>query len=631
MASQTMFVNVILWVLCLVPITKGVATNSDKIYFAPASSNDFKKTPIIELTQSNMGYVLPSQTCNIVFTTNYDKSPPGTVKNLKHVAKKIAGAFRRDGNVLVSHIGFDNTNTENDNDINKNLRKSNITIVLYPKYTSKPKFFLFRKKIIKPNAILKWVKSICTQAKTNRFDEEQNLSVIFKTNKTLAILANGFDVSKDMVLWVKKYCKQYPLTQQIDKITVLDARNTTLKEFLCLHAFAGRPLILKNAVNNWPAMKNWKPNGPWVKSIGTAKLSADIGVERGWIGTNLLPKEYLTYMSENENERRADRSKGVKPPPWSSIYAYTHQHTKLNAGDPHHPDNNENENSGTNAQVTPKFVADVMWKDFKAPKLFNQQNWFRYMGQCHKMMTVTFWATEGARQSNHQDDFGSSKWQAQIYGRKKWIMHPPEESHKLYNGLVDPFEPDYKRYPLYRDVKRVEFVLEEGDVLFWSAGWWHATLALENSLAVAQNILNEHNYMEFRRTSRKACKPDGSHGIYSPWCACFRRTYGKWDSLYQNWLDDIKNMIGRNAEEQIENYKFEKFSEDVNKFTRVENIEDNDDDDEATQHSHPHLINSISHVLETVNNDIEHFHTHDSFPIDTARGNKNDFDYSWEL
>ena len=47
------------------------------------------------------------------------------------------------------------------------------------------------------------------------------------------------------------------------------------------------------------------------------------------------------------------------------------------------------------------------------------------MGECHKMMTVTFWATEGARQSNHQDDFGSSKWQAQIYGRKKWIMHPP--------------------------------------------------------------------------------------------------------------------------------------------------------------------------------------------------------------
>ena len=59
-------------------------------------------------------------------------------------------------------------------------------------------------------------------------------------------------------------------------------------------------------------------------------------------------------------------------------------------------------------------------------------------------------------------------------------------------------------------------------------------------------------------------------------------------------------------------------------------MEDNDDD-EAKQQSHPHLINSIDNVLETVNNDIHHFHTHDSFPLDTARGNKNDFDYRWEL
>ena len=64
--------------------------------------------------------------------------------------------------------------------------------------------------------------------------------------------------------------------------------------------------------------------------------------------------------------------------------------------------------------------------------IFKRNNWFQLMGSCYKMMTVTFWAAHGARQSNHQDDFGSSKWQVQVYGRKQWIMHPPEQSSYLY-------------------------------------------------------------------------------------------------------------------------------------------------------------------------------------------------------
>ena len=101
-------------------------------------------------------------------------------------------------------------------------------------------------------------------------------------------------------------------------------------------------------------------------------------------------------------------------------------------------------------------------EDFKAPKIFNQQNWFLH-GECHKMMTVTFGLLK-ARQSNHQDDFGSSKWQAQIY-EEKVDYASTGESEKLYNGLVDPFEPDLEHTYLH-DVKRVEFVLEEGMFYF---------------------------------------------------------------------------------------------------------------------------------------------------------------------
>ena len=623
------YLIIVLLIVQGVPINNNNNNNNNRIYFSPQSADDFKKTPIIELTKANIKYILPSQACNVVFATEYGQDDKDNSQALKRIAEEIAGRFRHDGGVLISHIGYDNNNEDNvgSNNIYNIVKKSKITIVKYNQRRrglslSKPTTHIVPKNAVTVKSVIQWIEGKCLHAHTNPFEEELDLSVIFKTNKTLAILANGFDVSKDMVSWVRKYCKDYPLAPEYDKINVLDAKTTTLKEFLCLHGFGGRPLILKNAVNNWPAMKKWKPNGTWVKSMASAKLNADIGVERGWGGTNLNSEQYLKYMVENEHERRQLKdSDNIKPPPWSSIYAYTHQHTKLNLKN--HDDDDDD---------MPEFVADIMWKDFKAPKIFNQQNWFRYMGECHKMMTVTFWATEGARQSNHQDDFGSSKWQAQIYGRKKWIMHPPEESNKLYNGLVDPFEPDYERYPLYRDVKRVEFVLEEGDVLFWSAGWWHATLALENSLAVAQNILNEHNYMEFRRTSRKACRPDGSHGIYSPWCACFRRTYGKWDELYQKWLNDMKEMMMNNnkdIDQDIANYKFEKFHEDTSKFNNI--VDGGDNNDEAKRNSHPHLVNSIGQVLQTVNNDIEHFHSHEAFPLDTARGSPDDSDYSWEL
>ena len=126
------------------------------------------------------------------------------------------------------------------------------------------------------------------------------------------------------------------LKEHGNKVAILDARTTTLKQFLCLHAFGGRPLILKNAVKNWPAMKKWKPNGSWVKKMSSAKLSADIRVESGWGGTSLNSEEYLSYMMQNEIERRSNKTIGSIPdsadlpgPPWSSLYAYTHQHTKL--------------------------------------------------------------------------------------------------------------------------------------------------------------------------------------------------------------------------------------------------------------------------------------------------------------
>ena len=64
-----------------------------------------------------------------------------------------------------------------------------------------------------------------------------------------------------------------------------------------------------------------------------------------------------------------------------------------------------------------------------------------------------------------QDHFSSSKWQTQFYGRKRWILHPPELSRNLYYGRVDPFFPDFRQYPLYKEAmdKRFDIIVEQGE------------------------------------------------------------------------------------------------------------------------------------------------------------------------
>ncbi|MDY7022297.1 MAG: cupin-like domain-containing protein [Cyanobacteriota bacterium] len=79
---------------------------------------------------------------------------------------------------------------------------------------------------------------------------------------------------------------------------------------------------------------------------------------------------------------------------------------------------------------------------------------------------------------------------AQVLGRKRILLIPPRQTPYLYNHVgvfsqVDPENPNYQKYPLYKNIKPIEIILSPGEVIFIPVGWWHHVRALDISISVS--------------------------------------------------------------------------------------------------------------------------------------------------
>jgi hypothetical protein len=79
---------------------------------------------------------------------------------------------------------------------------------------------------------------------------------------------------------------------------------------------------------------------------------------------------------------------------------------------------------------------------------------------------------------------------AQLRGRKRFTLIPPDQTHHVYNQVgvysaVDVERPDHERFPAFRRATPIRFVLEPGEVLFIPVGWWHHVRALDLSMSIS--------------------------------------------------------------------------------------------------------------------------------------------------
>ena len=104
----------------------------------------------------------------------------------------------------------------------------------------------------------------------------------------------------------------------------------------------------------------------------------------------------------------------------------------------------------------------------------------------------------------HYDGAGTHAFLMQIYGRKQYIVYPPDQEKYLYPSpekinlsLINSVEhPDLQRFPLFANAKPIIFVLEPGELLFVPSHWWHTAKMLTPSITISINVLNESNWHE---------------------------------------------------------------------------------------------------------------------------------------
>ena len=138
----------------------------------------------------------------------------------------------------------------------------------------------------------------------------------------------------------------------------------------------------------------------------------------------------------------------------------------------------------------------------------------------------------------------------QFAGRKRVLMFPYQEQHKLYRK---PFEvlsladfshyyeqngtPDYEKFPALQLAQGLDFTLEHGDTLFMPAGYWHHMEYLDSGFAM----------------SLRALQPSLSGKLKGAWNlfgmrsidTLMKRTAPHW------WYERKKKKIFQNAEKQL--------------------------------------------------------------------------------
>ncbi|BBN19833.1 protein MpCupin104 [Marchantia polymorpha subsp. ruderalis] len=126
------------------------------------------------------------------------------------------------------------------------------------------------------------------------------------------------------------------------------------------------------------------------------------------------------------------------------------------------------------------------------PKSSNDDN------QCSDYRFV-YMGPKGTWTPLHADVLRSYSWSANVCGRKKWLLLPPEQVELVYdrfrrNTVYDIFsEVSEQQFPGFSQTRWMECDQGPGEILFVPSGWFHQVTNVEDTISINHNWLNGCN------------------------------------------------------------------------------------------------------------------------------------------
>jgi hypothetical protein len=187
-----------------------------------------------------------------------------------------------------------------------------------------------------------------------------------------------------------------------------------------------------------------------------------------------------------------------------------------------------------------------------APQLVKDYTWPEHLMKGFvKRFPMLFVGGAGSITHMHFDIDLSNIIHTQFAGRKRVLLFPFSEQHKLYRK---PFEVlsmadfsnyaeansklDYNQFPALKQAKGYEVILEHGDTLFMPAGYWHHMEYLDSGFAMSLRALQP----SITGKLKGAWNLVGMRNIDT----LMKRTAPKW------WYENKKRKIFDNAKRELE-------------------------------------------------------------------------------
>ena len=138
--------------------------------------------------------------------------------------------------------------------------------------------------------------------------------------------------------------------------------------------------------------------------------------------------------------------------------------------------------SGTELYLRHNFVNRPSFQDI-LPDLQDYHRFLPVDDPSDTVRTLGFWISGGRMSTQlHFDNEGEDNMNFQIRGRKLMTLYAPKDGiHNLYPlpgrgaslSLVDPYHPNFQKFPRLAHTKPRVIELQAGEVLFIPARWWH--------------------------------------------------------------------------------------------------------------------------------------------------------------